>query len=117
MAQGQSVDVADLLDDWVVRWNIAVNPYWNQVVCFGLPALYGAWRLESWLDGLLILGALRYVLCLHGTWCVNSVAHKWGYRPRRPNTPPADSLVTSVLVLIFYIRCPQISLSFLGVLQ
>jgi stearoyl-CoA desaturase (delta-9 desaturase) len=44
----------------------------------------------------LIFGALRWILMLHATWCVNSVAHTFGYHPYN-DKPPAENLFTSIV--------------------
>ena len=40
---------------------------------------------------------LRYVICLHATWSVNSVAHSFGNRPYNKNIPPCESKFTSIV--------------------
>ena len=67
--------------------------------CFGLPAIYGSWAYGSAWQGYLYVGLLRWILLLHSTWCVNSVAHFWGNRPYNPNIPPAESSITSILAV------------------
>jgi len=94
---GKKIDCEDLLQDWVVKLNHDLNPLWDQFWAFGVPGLYGIWRLGSFWDGVFIFGMLRWVIEVHSTWCVNSVAHTWGYRPYRANVRPCESLVTSLL--------------------
>lgn len=36
---------------------------------------------ERWLDAFCVAGCLRYILQCHGTFCINSFAHTFGYRP------------------------------------
>jgi stearoyl-CoA desaturase (delta-9 desaturase) len=94
---GKKLDSSDLLADPIVYWNARLNPILDQVVCFVLPGLYGAWMYESALDGVLIFGFLRWVMVAHATWCVNSVAHSFGDRPYmdiRPCESPFTSLVS-----------------------
>jgi len=93
---GRKVHCQDLLDDPVVAWNARLNPWLDQVVCFLVPGVYGAWRCGSFVDGVLLFGALRWVVELHMTWCVNSVAHSFGTRPYKPDIRPCESLVTSL---------------------
>lgn len=46
----------------------------------------------------------RYCSELHGTWLINSAAHKFGYRPYNPYISPVESLVVRFLfVSIFQI--------------
>ena len=93
---GKKLDFLDLLKDPVILINHKLNPLWNQFWCFIVPGIYGMWRFDSFWQGLVIFGALRWVLELHATWCVNSVAHTIGYRPYK-NIPPSESFITSIL--------------------
>ena len=49
--------------------------------------------------GLFVAGFLKYVWTLHCTWCVNSVAHLYGYRPYDPEISPSESAFTSFLAM------------------
>ena len=94
---GRRINCSDLLEDWVVYMNYVLNPAWDQFWCFGVPGLYGMWRYGSFMRGLLIFGALRWVMELHATWCVNSVAHTFGYRPYTKDIRPCESFVTALV--------------------
>lgn len=93
---GQSIDCSDLLRDPIVWLQYRLNPLWDQVWCFVVPGFYGLWRMGSFWDGLLIFGALRWVLVVHATWCVNSVSHFFGYRPYN-NRPPTENWLTAIV--------------------
>ena len=80
-----------------MRLNHRLDPGWNLFWCFVMPGIYGMRRLDSFLEGLLLFGALRYAIVLHATWCVNSVAHRFGHRPYRPQEKPTESFITSLL--------------------
>jgi stearoyl-CoA desaturase (delta-9 desaturase) len=93
---GMKLDCSDLLLDPFVWIQYTLNPVWDQFWCFVVPGFYGLWRLGSFWDGFLIFGALRWVLLIHATWCVNSVSHTFGYHPYN-SRPPADNLFTTLL--------------------
>lgn len=95
---GKQIPNDDLLEDWVVNLNYTLNPFWDQFWCFVAPGIYGIYRLDSFWDGLLIFGTLRWILEVHSTWCVNSVAHTFGYRPYK-NIPPTENLFTSIVAV------------------
>lgn len=95
-AKGKDVDCSDLLRDPFIQFNRALDPFWNQFMCFVVPGIYGMWRLNSFWDGLLIFGALRWIMEVHSTWCVNSVSHTFGYHPYK-DIPPSDNLFTSIV--------------------
>ena len=93
---GKQLDCSDLLDDWTVALNHKLNPLWDQFWCFVVPGLYGVWQYDSFLKGFLIFGALRWTMEVHATWCVNSVAHTFGYRPYK-DIKPCESFFTSLV--------------------
>ena len=93
---GKQLNCSDLLDDWVVALNHKLNPVWDQFWCFVVPGIYGYYCMGSFLNGFLIFGAFRWVMEVHATWCVNSVAHTFGYRPYK-DIKPSESFVTSLL--------------------
>jgi stearoyl-CoA desaturase (delta-9 desaturase) len=93
---GKQLDCSDLLNDWTVYLNYKLNPLWDQFWCFIVPGIYGHYYMNSFMDGFLIFGALRWIMESHATWCVNSVAHTFGYRPYK-DIPPSESFVTSLL--------------------
>ena len=82
---GREVDCSDMLQDSVVVWQRKLDPYWNQTMCFILPGIYAQYKYGSFWLGFFVLGVLRWLICLHATWTVNSVAHLWGDRPYDPN--------------------------------
>ncbi|VBB34028.1 unnamed protein product [Acanthocheilonema viteae] len=41
----------------------------------------------------------RYCSTLHGTWLINSLAHKYGFRPYNPNITPVESLWLAVTAM------------------
>ena len=93
---GKQLNCNDLLEDWTVYINYKLNPLWDQFWCFIAPGIYGHYYMGSFMDGFLIFGALRWIMETHATWCVNSVAHTFGYRPYK-NIVPSESLFTSIV--------------------
>jgi len=89
---GNSIPLDDLLADPVVTFQMKVNPWWNLLWCFVIPAVvpWYYWN-ESFWAGFLVCGALRYALVLHATWMVNSIAHKVGYRPYDKEINPREN--------------------------
>ena len=89
-------DLTDLQADSVVMVQKRFYPTLSHVFCFGVPTLYGMWWGHTLWNAYLYFGVLRWVLLLHGTWCVNSVAHLWGSRPYK-DIPPAQNLFTTLI--------------------
>lgn len=93
---GKTIDISDILNNPVAQIQNKLNPYWNLMWCFVIPTFYGKYFLSNYLDSFLIFGILRWVLILHSTWSVNSVAHLYGNQPYK-NIPPRQSFLTSIL--------------------
>eukprot|EP00928_Gymnodinium_smaydae_P036390 TRINITY_DN25446_c0_g1_i1.p1 TRINITY_DN25446_c0_g1~~TRINITY_DN25446_c0_g1_i1.p1 ORF type:complete len:568 (-),score=42.27 TRINITY_DN25446_c0_g1_i1:84-1787(-) len=97
--KGDTIACADLLADPVVafqKW--AEERFMFMEFCsFGLPAIYGKVMYSDALLGFLVHGVLRWLITLHATWCVNSVAHYFGERPYDPKASARESFLTSLL--------------------
>jgi stearoyl-CoA desaturase (delta-9 desaturase) len=69
------VGIKDLQKDRLVqfqrRWYLLLAVF----MCYGVPALYGHYVYHDAMIGVLILGCVRWVICSHSTWLVNSLAH------------------------------------------
>jgi stearoyl-CoA desaturase (delta-9 desaturase) len=79
---GKRIDVSDLTSDPLLWFQNKYYFYIMPLLCFAMPALVShyCWG-ESLVNGWLVAGNLRFVLFLHATFCINSVAHMWGYKP------------------------------------
>jgi len=93
---GREIDCRDLYADPVVMLQKRFDPWWNFSFCFLLPAFYGWAVYGSFWLGFFVHGCLRWIVVLHATWCVNSVAHLWGDRPYDPKSNPAENVWVSV---------------------
>ena len=96
---GRAIDMSDVLSDPVVQFE---NRFYTPMVllwCFVIPAVVPWWCWgERLCTAFLIAGALRLVLLLHVTWCVNSFAHAYGTRPySRNRRGPAENPFVAVV--------------------
>lgn len=87
----------DIKQDPVVMFQYYLDPYWNSFWCFIVPGIYGWLVYNSFLSGFVILGVLRWVIVLHCTWTINSIAHTYGTRPYKPDIKAANSFIGSAL--------------------
>jgi stearoyl-CoA desaturase (delta-9 desaturase) len=71
----------------------------SHLFCFILPTLYGKYMWNSYWIGYFYFGVLRWILLLHSTWCVNSVAHMWGTTPYNSKISSRQSTVTSLVAV------------------
>lgn len=76
------IDVSDLLADPVVRFQHQYYYYISLLVCFMLPTFvpYYLWGESLWV-AFCCCACLRLAITMHSTWCINSVAHLYGYKP------------------------------------
>jgi stearoyl-CoA desaturase (delta-9 desaturase) len=97
ISKGKSIDSSYLLNDSVVKFQLKYDPYLRYFCCYILPTIYGYFVYDSLLIGLFIFGFLKWVISLHLTWTVNSLAHYSGNKPYQNNIPPSDNWLVSVL--------------------
>lgn len=100
-AKGREIPCHDLLADPVVAFQKWAEEkfMFMELVSFGLPAVFGHVVYNDALLGFLVHGMLRWLLSIHATWCVNSVAHFFGDNCYNPKASPRESLLTSVLAV------------------
>jgi stearoyl-CoA desaturase (delta-9 desaturase) len=100
MEAGRQLPCDDLLEDPVVKFQRACDPWINLVMCFFVPAMVPNYFWgESFWNGFFVAGALRYCYVLHATWCVNSVAHFFGERPYDETSLPAENWFVSFVAI------------------
>lgn len=80
----KTVDLSDLYADPICYYQDKYYVYLSMFFCYVFPSIIGHYVAGDALRGFLYLGVLRWILLLHATWNVNSVAHTWGTRPYRP---------------------------------
>jgi stearoyl-CoA desaturase (delta-9 desaturase) len=93
------IQMDDLKKDTVVMFQHKYYFLLSHLFCFILPTLYGKYMWNSYSIGYVYFGVLRWVLLLHATWCVNSVAHMWGSTPYNPRISSRQSIVTSIIAV------------------
>ena len=92
LIKGRNVDISDLRQDPVLLFQ--ERHYLK--LCLLLSVLTPSvvpwyfWNEDPYVSFLFIF-MFRYVISLHCTWFVNSVAHLWGDRPYDKHTNPADN--------------------------
>ena len=93
------IDMSDIEQDSLVMFQKRNYTVLSTVCCFILPTLYGYSQWNSWWIGYIYFGVLRWILLLHATWCVNSVAHLYGMKPYTERLSARQNLVTSVVAM------------------
>jgi stearoyl-CoA desaturase (delta-9 desaturase) len=96
---GRQVHMADLEENKIVAFQHRNYLWLSLLLCFVLPTLLAPkFGVSAW-EGFWVVGVLRYICVLHGTWFVNSLAHLWGTRPYLPNILPCDNLIVSIFAM------------------
>ena len=86
-------DMSDLHKDPVVMLEAGFPRWFKNVICYVVPALMTKYICgDSFMLGLLVPGAFRYVANLHATFAINSFAHLYGDRPYDINIWPRENI-------------------------
>uniref|UniRef100_A0A0R3RPJ2 FA_desaturase domain-containing protein n=1 Tax=Elaeophora elaphi TaxID=1147741 RepID=A0A0R3RPJ2_9BILA len=95
--KGAQLDLSDLFNDPILAFQ---RRHYLKLVLFAwfvvptfVPVYF--WG-ESFKIAVYTCTLLRYCTTLHGTWLINSLAHKYGFKPYNPNITPVDSFVLAV---------------------
>ncbi|XP_063925341.1 acyl-CoA Delta-9 desaturase-like [Zophobas morio] len=96
--RGKTLDLSDLEADPVVRFQKKYYVVLAPVLCFVFPTMvpWYFWNEDLYIS-FCVAGMLRYILTLHFTWVVNSVAHTWGTKPYNRSIRPTENKLAAVL--------------------
>ena len=94
-----NIDMSDIEKDSIVMFQHKHYFIFSNLFCFLIPSLYGWSMWNSLWIGFFYFGVLRWVLLLHATWCVNSVAHMWGTKPYNPKLSSRQNTFTSIVAV------------------
>lgn len=99
LRKGRTLDCSDLMNDPVVRYQYYVFIPLS-VVLTGFVPYYILHNMLGYSAGYAyFLSALRYLALLHGTWCVNSLAHWLGDKPYDQDINPTENSFTSFMTV------------------
>ena len=100
VAAGKKLPLDDLIADGFVMFQKYCDPWFAMAMCFVMPAVVArlGWGEGFW-PALCVAGALRYVVCLHFTWLVNSAAHFLGAHPYDERSSAAENPLVSLLTI------------------
>ena len=93
----REIQMGDMENDSIVMFQHRNYFILSNLFCFVLPTLYGYYAWDSLWIGYFYFGVLRWILLLHTTWCVNSVAHMWGSTPYNPRISSRQNTFTSLV--------------------
>ncbi|CAH0683196.1 unnamed protein product [Spodoptera exigua] len=94
--RGKELDMSDIYNNPVLRFQRKYAVPFIGAVCFGLPTLIPVYCWgESWTNAWHIT-MLRYIMNLNATFLVNSAAHIYGKRPYDKKILPAQNIGVSI---------------------
>ena len=95
----REVKMDDIYSDSLLKWQHRLYLWLAFPAALGIPTLFCGLLWGDYWGGFFIAGALRIIVTLHCTFCINSLAHSWGKKPDNPSITASDNLLLSVLTL------------------
>ena len=94
--KGSKIPLDDLKNDSVVMFQHRHYLLLSLPICIIIPTLIPVyfWGEHAWTS--YVWTVFRYLVILHGTWSVNSLAHIWGSRPYDAHINPAENRLVSL---------------------
>ncbi|TMW67272.1 hypothetical protein Poli38472_012388 [Pythium oligandrum] len=93
--EGNKISLKDLHEDGFVMFQMNYYIWTVLAMCYVFPTYVGYLMGNTW-AGFWVGGIFRHVWVLHMTWCVNSVAHFFGYKPYDKNIRAVENLIVSI---------------------
>uniref|UniRef100_A0A6P7GJW1 Acyl-CoA Delta(11) desaturase-like n=1 Tax=Diabrotica virgifera virgifera TaxID=50390 RepID=A0A6P7GJW1_DIAVI len=97
--KGKNIDVSDVADDPVVKFQRKYYILLGSSLAFILPSIAMVYFFHETALNAALLSITRYVLTLNGTWTVNSFAHLYGWKPYDSSINPAENATVSIVGL------------------
>ncbi|XP_043273753.1 acyl-CoA Delta-9 desaturase-like isoform X2 [Venturia canescens] len=99
-SKGKGIDLSDLEQDPILRFQETHYAYFMPFMCFILPTVIPVYMWnESWSNAFFVSTVFRYVFTLNMTWLVNSAAHLFGNKPYDRFINPAQNKMVSMMAL------------------
>ncbi|KYB27107.1 Acyl-CoA desaturase-like protein [Tribolium castaneum] len=97
--KGQLIDLSDLENDPVVRFQKKYYHVLAPLCCFVVPTMvpWYFWKENFYVSFCVCM--LRYLISLHFTWLVNSAAHLWGFKPYDRFIKPSENQIVAKLTM------------------
>ncbi|XP_050508794.1 acyl-CoA Delta(11) desaturase-like isoform X1 [Diabrotica virgifera virgifera] len=97
--KGKTIDVSDVADDPVVKFQRKYYVPLGLTLTFILPSIAIVYLFNETAVNAVLLSIGKYVLTLNGTWCVNSFAHIYGWKPFDSSINPVENVTVSIIGL------------------
>mmetsp|Transcript_37689 Transcript_37689/g.52198 ORF Transcript_37689/g.52198 Transcript_37689/m.52198 type:complete len:612 (-) Transcript_37689:95-1930(-) len=96
---GRAIEMGDLKRNRIVMFQKKFYVPLGITLSFIIPTLI---PMYFWNESFLValtLCYIRYAILLNATWCVNSLAHFYGMRPYRPESPTCENFFVALIAL------------------
>ncbi|XP_050508797.1 acyl-CoA Delta-9 desaturase-like isoform X2 [Diabrotica virgifera virgifera] len=97
--KGKNIDMSDVANDPVVKFQRKYYTLLILALTFILPTIAMVHFFHETTVNALLICIGKLVLTLNGTWCVNSFAHMYGWRPFDSSINPVENLTVSIVGL------------------
>jgi len=95
--KGKGLDISDLENDPLLKFQKKYYLILMPIVCFLLPTVIPVYVWgETWTNAWFVAALFRYTFTLNMTWLVNSAAHMWGNRPYDKFINPSQNLSVAI---------------------
>jgi len=96
---GNTIDMSDLKRDPLVMFQHRHYIPTFLIASFVIPTFIPYYFWDESLTTAYFVAVFRYVMVLHFTWFVNSLAHFFGQKPYDKNIGPVENMIVSVLAI------------------
>lgn len=80
--KARQIDISDLLEEPILRFQHKYYQYLMPLICFVIPTVIPMYFWgENFQNALFVPGFFRYIVVLHASWLIASYAHYYGNRP------------------------------------
>ncbi|XP_039302878.1 acyl-CoA Delta(11) desaturase isoform X2 [Solenopsis invicta] len=94
----KTIDISDLESNAILAFQKKYYTILVILLCFVLPTVIPVvfWK-EKWLNAYLIPGVLRHILLLNVALMINSIGHRYGYKPYDKYINASDNIMFFIL--------------------
>nr|BAF97041.1 delta 11-desaturase like protein [Ascotis selenaria cretacea] len=94
--RGKLVDLSDIFANPIVMFQKQHKEWLNMVMGFILPTFIPMYFWNETFSIAFHANQFRYILCLNGTFSINSLAHMFGTQPYDKNIAPSQNIITTL---------------------
>jgi len=100
ISKGKGLDLSDLENDPVLRFQKKHYMILMPIACFIVPTLIPVFLWgETWTNAWFVATMFRWTFVLNATWLVNSAAHLYGNHPYDKHINPSENKTVAYLAL------------------